>query len=134
MPVYLDWQNHEKRILVYTFVGEWTSAEFCKVLEQRIALVQNQQPYTVHSIVDLSETNMVPADLFSHVAFISANTQENDGVIAIVRIPHIIRNVTQLIFRLLPHLRSHVHMVDSADEAIRLINLARVATGELATL
>jgi len=131
MPVQIQWHTEEKYILCYRLQDPWTSAEFCDAVRWATAKAKEYAPVKVHTMFDTSETNNVPPDFFSQVAFLRASAPPNMGLIAIVRSPGIFTHILRLMLPLLPNVRSRVRMVDSTEEAQNLIRVAQIATGEI---
>lgn len=132
MTVHVRWHDELERVLRYTFQNDWTSAQLLETARQAAEMIQAKSPYKVHSIVDVSQTNSVPPDFFSHAGFLRSQGQPNSGLIVVVRSPGIFTKVLRLMLPLLPNIRNRVHMVDSIEEAERLIYVAQIATGEVA--
>jgi hypothetical protein len=59
MPIQVEWDNDEKRIIRWTFAERWTGQEFRDTIQKSNELM-NAQDHTVSYIIDFSQAEGVP--------------------------------------------------------------------------
>ena len=130
MTIDVHWYDVDEEVLIYRFNGEWTSDEFREAVSCAAQLSKEKAPKIIHTIVDMADTNSVPFDLFSQIPHVRSNAQPNGGLIVVVHAPNIFVNVIRMMLTYLPNINSRIRMVDSMEEALTLVNLARATTGD----
>jgi hypothetical protein len=83
MPVHFLWDDPEKTILRYEFIGKWTWEELYETIHASWDEVK-QLDYIVDSIGDVSGTDGVPPSVITHVRSLSQNRPENTDLMVFV--------------------------------------------------
>src|SRR5689334_20286455 len=103
MSITVDWYNAEKTALIYTYEGPWTWYDFDTVVSYGNSLMQSV-PHTVHVVVDLKASSIVPTDVISASSRVRiANlTPANHGKLIVYRISPAIHFLASTVERIAP--------------------------------
>lgn len=100
MPVHFSWDNPEKTIVRYDFVGKWTWEELYETFYQSWDEI-SKLSYMVDSISDFSRTSNAPPSVMTHVRKLSQNRPENTGTMVIVDANNFLTMMLQTFSKLL---------------------------------
>jgi hypothetical protein len=64
MPIHVQFDNEQRTIMRYEFIGRWTWQEYHQAIEQGYTL-SKPIPYTVNLILDFSQGNTLPHNALS---------------------------------------------------------------------
>src|SRR5689334_16940942 len=65
MPIKVQWDNEDKRVMRYTFEGRWTWDEYHAAIAEAFQLVKDL-PYMVNILLDFTNSNLIPSNALSH--------------------------------------------------------------------
>ena len=83
MPVHFTWDDPEKRIARYEFVGKWTWDELYAAFHASWDEVV-QLNHIIDLISDVTQSNNIPPSAMTHVRSLTQHRPENTGLMIIV--------------------------------------------------
>lgn len=83
MPITVRWDNEDKTIIYYVFDRRWTWDEF-NVVYQDVYRMLDTVDHTVHAIVDLHNSQLLPADTLTHMRRLTFQQHDNGGITVII--------------------------------------------------
>ena len=66
MSVRIEWDNEERTIILWSFVGRWTWGEFDETVKAMTAMAESVD-HNVDLIMDVGQMSILPADIVTHV-------------------------------------------------------------------
>lgn len=124
MAVCAYWVNEEQSIVRYEFSGKWTWEEFYPVYKQAIAM-EKSVPHRVDVVVDLRNSEVVPANALKHIRRIANAQPDNIGLTILVSTNIFILALYKIGCRIDDKVAHYFRVVSTNDEAFRLIDAAR---------
>lgn len=119
MPVQFIWDNPEKTIARYNFVGNWTWEETYKAFHHSWEEIE-KLPYVIDSISDFTQSNTVPSGVMTHLRTLAQNRPENTRWMVFVGanpyLSMIVQNFNQLYHTILKR-ELKLQFVKTRDEA-----------------
>lgn len=125
MPIHVNWDNDEKTIVRYTFVGKWDWNDFWEAAKASTELSNTVPHQTVDVIGDLSQTHMMPARGLKHLQNVTKLRPANRGVVYFYGANRFVRQLTDALIRMSPNLANDYHMVDTEEDAYNGIEYDR---------
>lgn len=127
MPVEATWYDENHSIIVQKFIGNWTLDDYLS----NIAVTQNMiasVTHTVHVITDLTDHNTPPTRIMSANRWVENTVQDNVGLTILVNPGTFLKNLIKISRPLMPRTFRDLHIVNSLDEALTLIEAYRADT------
>ncbi len=118
MPIHIEWDNSEKKILVYTFEGVWSLNEFYIAFAQG-NLMMDSVNHTVHTILDMRKSGSLPNGFIGTIRTLGAKPHDNLGQMAMIGANGFVQSFINLSRRILPAGRKNPRffMVSTLEEA-----------------
>src|SRR5882672_2328746 len=66
MPIQVEWDNEEKNLIRWNFVGKWTAQELRATIQKSNEMFAAQD-HTVNHIIDLSQAESLPANVINEI-------------------------------------------------------------------
>jgi hypothetical protein len=66
MSVRVEWDNQERTVILWSFVGRWTWGEFDETIKTMTAMAESVD-HSVDLIMDVGQMSILPADMVTHV-------------------------------------------------------------------
>jgi hypothetical protein len=127
MPITVDWYNSEKTVLLYTYRERWTWTDFDTAVIQGNSLMESV-PYTVHVIVDMHDSSLIPTDVIStsNRQRITKGTPHNHGKLIVYGISPALQLLASTVQRIAPQWVADRNAViaRSAEEINEIISSA----------
>ena len=83
MPITVEWFTDEKTVIHYEYKGKWTWEELYNAIAISNKMIDTVEG-VVDTIIDLRQSSMVPANVFSHGKQALANAHPRQGKMVIV--------------------------------------------------
>ncbi|MBZ0286276.1 MAG: hypothetical protein K8I30_01575 [Anaerolineae bacterium] len=83
MPIQYAWNEPEKKIIRYTFMGKWSWDEVYEAFQTSWGEAA-QLDHVVDSISDMTQANSIPPSAMTHVRSLGQKRPMNTGVMVIV--------------------------------------------------
>jgi hypothetical protein len=131
MGITVRWYGESQSVILYTFVGDWTVDECMAAIEQSTVLrelrpCQNK----LDTVVDMRNSGDVPSAIVRHLRRINGNFTQNKGLIIIVGLGSAARQILELVYPLMPYIKSRLRLVDTLQAADNLLLQQRIASDE----
>lgn len=120
MPIHTRWFNDDRTILLETFQGSWSVADYQAMVDQAAAMLATV-PHTVHIIVDATTSGRVPVNIISGITYAMKRVPANQGITVFVHVDVFINALIGLATRLNPRLGATLFSADTLDDALALI-------------
>jgi hypothetical protein len=115
MPVHIDWDDENRRTILYTITGDWTTREFALAV-QKGGEMRRTVPYELDIIFDFSRTTSIPL-LWSQITQLWRNAPPWGGVLVVVSNNTALNNVIKVGVRVYPKIFGTFIVVRTLDEA-----------------
>ena len=116
MPVTMDWDTPERRIIRVNFIGEWNVDDIHRMITKRNSMMECVNHH-VHQILDMTESTSSPSNLLSVTSRLDLPANKTGSLIIMVNPSPYILSVASIIRRLSPHLLDDFHTVKSVEAA-----------------
>jgi hypothetical protein len=117
MTVQTSWDNEDHTIIRTEFVGAWTWEEAHQAVDQMVALIESVD-YTVHTIVDVTNSSRVPSLAFKEVRSLLSRRHPRAGVSMIVGANFMTASLWKTIAQTYAWLiNGNYHFADTLEEA-----------------
>jgi hypothetical protein len=116
MPVAMDWDTPERKIIRVTFMGEWNVDDIHRMLTKRNSMMDCVN-HTVHQILDMTASTSSPSNLLSITSRAELPASKTGSLVLVVNASNYIKSVGKIMKRLSPPLFEGVYAVDSVEEA-----------------
>ena len=120
MPVAMDWDTPDRRVIRVTFMGEWSVDDIHRMITKRNSMMECVN-YPVHQILDMTNSTCAPNNLLSVTSRAELPASQNSSLVVVVKPSKYIRSVASIMKRLSPRLFENIHSVDSIEEAYSMI-------------
>ncbi|SRR5258706_6926935 len=115
MPITVQWDDDEKRVVRYTFDGKWTWDEYHSAIANAFDLVKDL-PYIVNMLLDFSASNLFPSNALSHFAgSMKTPPRDYDAVVVVTR-SRFVETIASVISRLSGRIGKKIIVVKTLDE------------------
>lgn len=121
MPVAMDWETPERRIIRVTFLGEWDVDDVHRMITKRNSMMECVDHH-VHQILDMTASTSSPSNLLSVTGRAELPANKKGSMILVVNASNYIQSVANIMRRLSPQLFNGVYFVDSLDAAYAKIH------------
>jgi hypothetical protein len=123
MSIRADWDNAERTIIRHQFDGRWT-IEDLRLSAVKAWDMMRQVSHQVDVILDLRHGHLLPSGIMSQSNRILNNRPENAGIIVLVGINNLIRQLARVFEKTYGtfHPGFRVHIANSVEDAHRYIN------------
>lgn len=126
MPVAMDWETPERKIIHITFMGTWDVNDLHRLITKRNSMMECVKHY-VHQIYDMSGSTSSPSNLLSIMSRAELPSDKKGSLIVIVKASDYIKSIANIMRTISPSLFNDVHFVNSVEEANTLLNRAAQA-------
>ena len=116
MPVAMDWENPERKIIRVTFLGEWNVDDIHRMITKRNSMMECVN-YPVHQILDMTASTSSPSNLLSVTSRAELPPNKTGSLVLVVNASNYIKSVAKIMKRLSPRLFEGIYAVNSLDEA-----------------
>jgi len=116
MPVAMDWDTPERKIIRVTFIGEWNVDDIHRMLTKRNSMMECVN-HPVHQILDMTASTSSPSNLLSVTSRAELPPNKNGSLVLIVNSSNYLKSVGKIMKRLSPPLFEGIYAVYSLDEA-----------------
>jgi hypothetical protein len=125
MPITVTWDDADPTILVYSYSGRWTWAEYQAATRQAFALVGGTQPVDV--IADFSSGGLLPENAMSNFRrSIENNPQALQFRVAVLVLRHdFMARMVDVFTRIYGRMGGKLRTTESLDDARRIIHQFR---------
>lgn len=120
MPVAMDWETPERKIIRVTFMGEWDVDDIHRMITKRNSMMDCVN-HPVHMILDMTASTSSPSNLLSVTSRIEVPANKTGSLTILVNPSNYIKSVGKIMQRLSPRSFEGVHAVNSLEEAHALI-------------
>jgi len=127
MSIKVYWLDDDQRIIMQVFDGAWTIEEHLASLNQVREMVASKS-HTVHSIADMTKAGRAPARLMLASRAAENQVRPNTGMLFIVNPDRFVGSILRVVRRTLPGLQSHLRIVSSRKQALKMIESAEDGT------
>ena len=83
MPIQMEWENNEKTLIRWNFVGRWTGRELRETIQKSNEWI-NAQGHTVNHIIDLTQSDGVPPSIINEARNAMRQMPKNVGRVVII--------------------------------------------------
>src|SRR5215470_12398629 len=120
MPIQVEWDGDEKRLIRWNFVGRWTAQELRETIEKSNELI-GAQDHTVNHIIDLSQAQSLPANVINEIRLAMRQIPDNLGSIIVIIQGGIIEKMGEAVQHF-SWVSKQIHVVRSNAEALAYIS------------
>jgi hypothetical protein len=117
MGITIAWDDAERTTLIYTIDGRWTWDEFYNTIYQAREMMENVPHAQVHSIVDISNGKLFPANALSHFARMSTARHPKTGMMVMVGMGSFVRALMNMLNGYKQHSTNRIRVAQTLDEA-----------------
>lgn len=126
MPVAMDWETPERRVIRITFMGTWDVNDLHRLITKRNSMMECVKHY-VHQIYDMTASTSSPSNLLSIMSRAELPSDKKGSLIVIVSASDYIKSIASIMRTISPALFQNIYYVNSVDEAENLIHKASEA-------
>jgi hypothetical protein len=116
MPVAMDWDTPERRIIRVTFLGEWDVDDIHRMITKRNSMMECVN-HPVHQILDMTASTSSPSNLLSITNRAELPPSKTGSLVMVINASNYIKSVAKIMRRLSPRLFEDIYSVDSLDQA-----------------
>ena len=116
MPVAMDWETPERKIIRVTFIGEWDVDDIHRMITKRNSMMDCVN-HPVHQILDMTASTSSPSNLLSVTSRAELPPNKTGSLVLVVNASNYIKSVANIMKRLSPRLFEGIYSVDSIEEA-----------------
>ena len=116
MPIQVEWDGDEKRLIRWNFVGRWTARELRETIEKSNELI-GAQDHVVNHIIDFSKAEGMPANLINETRHAVEQMPKNLGQVVFIAEGIAIKVLGQA-FQRFSWYSGNIHLVHSDAEAL----------------
>jgi hypothetical protein len=116
MPIRVEWDSDEKRVVHYTFDTKWSWDEYHAAIAQAYDMVKDL-PYIVNMILDFSSGNMFPSNALSHFGNSMKTPPREFDVAVVVTKSRFVDNLVTILGRIAGKAREKLIVRKSVEEA-----------------
>src|SRR5690349_6073608 len=116
MPVSMDWDSPERKIIRVTFMGDWDVDDIHRMITKRNSMMECVN-HPVHQILDMTNSTSSPSNLLSVVPRLELPPDKTGSMVFVVNPSKYIMSVGSIVRRLAPRSLDDMHAVDSVEEA-----------------
>jgi len=120
MPVSAEWDNESQTIIRIRIDDPWDLDEYSQATLHAWSLMQTVD-YSVHLIIDLTDTFTFPKNLLSAAPTINSHVHPRQGLVIGVKISPYLQAVMRVAIRVFPRLGQNVLFTQTLQEAYALI-------------
>ena len=125
MPIYLNWYDTNKTILIYTFEGRWTWEEFHEIDKPTWKLIADAD-YRIDIIIDYTTIERFPLGILDAIHYAGEGQEpQSDGHIVVIGGPYFLKILYGVFRRVYPRMSAIYHLVDTYDDAICILKKQR---------
>lgn len=126
MPITVCWDDAERSVLRFDYVGRWTWEELYSAVTEANGLMDTVDHPVTH-LIDLTQNGGVPSNLINHVQQLASLTHRNFEMTIIIGADRFIHMLGDLCFRLAGSRvdRSRYHWAESLDQARFMVQVYR---------
>lgn len=121
VPVMMDWDNHERTIILVTFEGKWDISDIHRMINKGVSMLETVH-HKVDAIFDFTHSTFSPKNLLSTVDRMETTHSPNERMVILVNANVYIRSIIKVARVLAPKTFAHLHFVDSLEAAYRVID------------
>jgi len=119
MPIQVEWEDDEKRLIRWNFMGKWTASELRETIQKSNELIAAQD-HTVNHIIDLSQAGSVPVNVINEARNAMRQMPENVEHVVMITQGGIIEMMSETLQRF-SWVSRKLHVVHSDAEALAYI-------------
>ena len=116
MPVAMDWETSERKIIRITFLGEWDVDDIHHMITKRNSMMECVN-HPVHQILDMTASTSSPSNLLSITSRAELPANKTGSLVLVVNASNYIKSVGSIMKRLSPRLFEGIYAVHSVEEA-----------------
>lgn len=120
MPVSAEWDNEAQTIIRIYIDDPWSIDDYNQATLHAWSLMETVD-YSVHLIVDLTDTFTFPKNLLSAAPTTNSHVHRRQGLVVGVKISPYLRAVMRVAIRVFPRLGQNVLFTQTLQEAYDLI-------------
>lgn len=124
MAIHVDWDDPQKEILRWEFVGYWTLDELLQAAQHTTRLLLDDTSTTVDFIINVSQGGLIPPRLLPYLRKTQLRRHPREGIKIVVGADQYLRIFFQEFWRYAP---AHwdIRFADTYEEARALIRSQR---------
>lgn len=126
MPVAMDWETPERKVIHITFMGTWDVNDLHRLITKRNSMMECVKHY-VHQIYDMTASTSSPSNLLSIMSRAELPSDKKGSHIVIVNASDYIKSIANIMRTISPTLFENVHYANSLDEATTIIERSEQA-------
>lgn len=119
MPIRTEWLDDDEPILIYSVETPWTVDELYAEVEYGYQLSQDYDRFAI--IYDLRQTRNIPKGFLSARRYLLTMHQSNVSVRVLVGANDLVRNLKDILDRIMPQLTDGIEIVPDMQQALDLI-------------
>lgn len=127
MPVAMDWETPQRKIIRVTFMGEWDVDDIHRMITKRNSMMDCVN-HSVHMILDMTASTSSPSNLLSVTSRIELPANKTGSLVILINPSNYIKSVGKIMRRLSPPSFEGVYAVHSLEEAYAIIAEQSVQT------
>jgi hypothetical protein len=130
MPIHVEWENDEKRVIRVTYLGRWT-VEDAYGLRDKIRALLTEVEYQVDSIHDMRQGSSLPPSILTHTREIMAQPTPRMRLVVLVGTNSFVQVMYDVFKKVYPRIveKNNFRMVASLEAARQLIEQERQRRG-----
>jgi hypothetical protein len=121
MPIKVSWDNPEKTIVRYQFIGKWDGSDFEVAIEQAFTMTESVS-HKVYVIMDMRKGKRAPDGLMLILKRKLAVLPYNRGMIAIADADKAMQTAVKMLMRINHKYNKRIVMVKDLAEARQSLN------------
>jgi hypothetical protein len=115
MPITVQWDNDEQRVMRYTFEGRWTWDEYHHAIDEAFGLVKDL-PYIVNMMLDFSSSNLFPSNALTHFSSSMKTPPRDFDAVVVVSGSRFVDTLVSILSRVSSKIGEKLIVVKSLDE------------------
>ena len=121
MPVAMDWETPERKVIRITFMGTWDVNDVHRLITKRNSMMECVTHY-VHQIYDMTASTSSPSNLLSIMSRAELPSDKKGSLIVVVNASDYIKSIANIMRTISPTLFNNVYYVNSLDDAATIID------------
>ncbi|MCA0459034.1 MAG: hypothetical protein LCI00_34105 [Chloroflexi bacterium] len=126
MPVAMDWETPERKVIRITFMGTWDVNDLHRLITKRNSMMECVTHY-VHQIYDMTGSTSSPSNLLSIMSRAELPSDKKGSLIVIISASDYIKSIANIMRTISPSLFDNVHFVSQVEAAEEVIERASQA-------
>jgi hypothetical protein len=120
MAIHVSWGSDAKTYTCFKYVDNWTWQEYYRSISEASELIKDV-PYTVNTVLDLSEAQLLPHGLLSNIQSSMRQPPRKFDLAVIVSTSAFVKVLTNMIDRIYGQQGTHFIICKTREEADRIM-------------